>query len=109
MNSLQRKYLKLVKEQPIYFGLKAGFDDLTSLHNQWLKGFLFNNDDQTLLAHRGSFKTTTLATAFALIIVLWPNKSIFFLRKTDTDVMEIIVQTAKILESDEFRTLVKVL
>lgn len=109
MNSLKRKYLTLVKEHPIYFGLKAGFEDLTDLHNEWLKSFLFDDKDQTLLAHRGSFKTTTLAIAFALIIVCWPNKSIFFLRKTDTDVMEIIVQTGKILESEEFKTLVQVL
>lgn len=99
----------LAKEKPIFFGIKAGFEDLTSLHNDWLKSFLYDNEDQTLLAHRGSFKTSTLAVAFALLIVLFPNKSILFFRKTDTDVTEIIVQTAKILKSEHFQLLVRLL
>lgn len=105
MNSLAEKYMNVTLDYPIYFGIKAGFDDLTDLHNEWLKGFLYADDDQTLLAHRGSYKTTTLAVAFALMIVLYPNKSILFFRKTDTDVAEIIVQTSKLLLTEEFQRL----
>ncbi|HBI2046408.1 TPA: hypothetical protein I0H29_RS11700 [Enterococcus faecalis] len=106
MSPKKRKYLNLIKTNPVIFGNLVGFNDLGKLHNDWLKSFLFEKDDQTLLAHRGSFKTTTLAIAIALLMVLFPNKNIIFLRKTDTDVVEIILQVAKVLSSKYFKTLV---
>lgn len=109
MNEKKRQYLNLTKTNPIKFGNLVGFTDLVDIHNEWLKSFLFAKEDQTLLAHRGSYKTTTLAVAIALLMILFPNKNVLFLRKTDTDVVEIIVQVAKILKSDYFQTLVKVL
>ncbi|NSR68761.1 hypothetical protein HRG05_09035 [Enterococcus faecalis] len=106
MSPKKRKYLNLIKTNPVIFGNLVGFNDLGELHNDWLKSFLFEKDDQTLLAHRGSFKTTTLAIAIALLMVLFPNKNIIFLRKTDTDVVEIILQVAKVLSSKYFKALV---
>lgn len=109
MNSQKQKYLELVKNNPVQFGIWSGFTDLTDIHNEWIKSFLYEEEDQTLLAHRGSYKTTCLAIAIALMIVLYPNDNIIFFRKTDTDVIEIVVQVSKILQSDHFRTLVWVL
>lgn len=106
MNAEQIKTLKLIQENPVLIGNWIGFPDLVELHNQWLKSFLFATKDQTLLAHRGSYKTTDLAVAISLLMVLFPNKTIIFLRKTDTDVIEIITQVAKILTSAEFMQLV---
>lgn len=105
MSPEQVKYLNYIKEHPVYFGNAVGFIDLVDLHNDWLKSFLFETKDQTLLAHRGSYKTTTLAVGIALLMILFPNKNIIFLRKTDTDVVEIILQVAKVLASDYFQTL----
>lgn len=102
MSPEQKKLLDLIKTNPVLIGNWVGFPDLVDLHNDWLKSFLFATDDQTLLAHRGSYKTTDLAVAIALIMVLFPNKNIIFLRKTDTDVIEIITQVAKILMDKEF-------
>lgn len=106
MNAEQIKTLKLIQENPVLIGNWVGFPDLVELHNHWLKSFLFATEDQTLLAHRGSYKTTDLAVAISLLMVLFPNKTIIFLRKTDTDVIEIITQVAKILTSAEFMQLV---
>ncbi|MDT2483151.1 hypothetical protein [Enterococcus avium] len=106
MNAEQVKTLELIKENPVLIGNWVGFPDLVELHNDWLKSFLFATEDQTLLAHRGSYKTTDLAVAISLLMVLFPNKTIIFLRKTDTDVIEIITQVAKILTSTEFIRLV---
>lgn len=47
MNQLKTKYLQLVKENPIYFGLKAGFDDLIDIHNEWIKSFLLAKEDRS--------------------------------------------------------------
>ncbi len=97
----------MLNNEPIIFGIEAGFTDLTDIHNDWLKSFLFAEDDQTLLAHRGSYKTTTLAVAIALLIVIEPNDNITFFRKTDTDVIEIIKQVSKILQTPMMQLLAK--
>lgn len=96
----------MLNNEPVIFGIAAGFTDLGDLHNEWLKSFLYATDDQTLLAHRGSYKTTTLAVALALMIVIDPNDNIAFFRKTDTDVIEIIKQVSKILQTDIMQSLV---
>ena len=52
MEVTNKSYLDLVKYKPVAFGIEAGFKDLTSIHNEWIKSFLFANDDRTLQAHR---------------------------------------------------------
>lgn len=103
------KWLKLVRYNPKAFGIEAGFKDLGDIHNDWLKSFLFSKDDFTLQAHRGSYKTTCLAIAIALIIVLYPSKNIIMVRKADDDVKEIVMQVKKILNSDMVKSLIWVL
>ena len=56
--------------------------------------------DKTLQAHRNSYKTTCVSIALAEIILLFPNLTTLFMRKTNTDVKEIIKQKAKILHHD---------
>ena len=92
-------YLDLIYDEPYKIGQWLGFTLLTELHNDWLKDMIFGEDDETLLAHRGSFKTTCLSVAFGLIMIIFPNDDIIFTRKTDDDVKEIIKQTAKILKT----------
>ena len=45
-----------------------------------------------------TYKTTCVSVALALIIILLPNKRTMFMRKTDTDVKEVIKQVQKILQ-----------
>lgn len=91
--------LNLLKYEPYRIGHFVGFRDLTELHNEWLRSFLYSKDSQTLLAHRGSYKTTTLSLFLALHMIIKPNDGTLFFRKTDTDVKEVIRQTQKILHS----------
>lgn len=99
MNSRKKETLDLLYYNPCKIGHWVGFKDLTELHNMWLRSFLYAKDNQTLLAHRGSYKTTDLSLFLALHPVLHPNQNIIFFRKTDTDVVEVIKQSEKILES----------
>lgn len=99
MNGKKKRTLDLLWNSPYKIGHWVGFKDLTELHNEWLRSFLFAEDDQTLLAHRGSYKTTDLSLFLALHSVIHPNHNIIFFRKTDTDVVEVIKQSEKILES----------
>lgn len=95
--------LELIRNDPYLFGVWSGFDDLSDLHNGWIKSFLFRTDDMTLMAHRGSYKTTCLSIAIALMIIIYPNKNIMFFRKTDDDVKEIITQVRNLLENDYYQ------
>lgn len=92
-------YIDLLKNEPYKIGHFLGFKDLTLLHNEWLKDMIFGVEDETLLAHRGSFKTTCLSIAISIFMILFPNDNIIFLRKTDDDVKEVINQVQKILTS----------
>lgn len=99
MNNRKRQTLDLLWNNPYKIGHWLGFKDLTELHNEWLRSFLYVNDDQTLLAHRGSYKTTDLSLFLAIHTVINPNENVMFFRKTDDDVTEVMNQTKKILLS----------
>lgn len=84
--------------QPVQFAHLLGFDKLTDLHNEWIIDMVRGEKDETLQAHRGSYKTTCVSIALALDIMLLPNLRSMFMRKTDTDVKEVIKQVQKILQ-----------
>jgi phage terminase large subunit-like protein len=105
---LQKKQiLDLIYDEPYKLAHWLGFKDFTQLHNTWLKEMVFSVEDETILGHRGSYKTTTLSLAISLLMILKPNKSIMFLRKTDTDVIEVIKQVSNIIRSPVFLRIVK--
>jgi len=86
-----------LKTKPYKFGRLLGFTKLTKLHNGWMIKMLKSKKDETLQAHRGSYKTTCVSIILALIMILLPNKRTLFLRKTDDDVKEIVRQVRNIL------------
>ena len=99
MNSGKKAVLDLLWNEPYKIGHWVGFKDLTALHNEWLRSFLYADADQTLLAHRGSYKTTDLSLFLAIHTVIKPNENVMFFRKTDDDVTEVMTQSQKILKS----------
>lgn len=103
----REQILRLLKHEPYRIGHWLGFKDLTELHNEWLRSFLYKEDDQTLLGHRGSYKTTVLALFLAINIFKQPNRNTMFFRKTDTDVSEVMRQVAKILNTGCIKNIVK--
>ncbi len=109
MSFTKEQILNLIAENPIEIGHWVGFNDLTELHNDWLKRFLFCTHDQTLQAHRGSYKTTTLSLFLPLNMIISPNQTMLFFRKTDNDVVEVIKQVQNILRSGCIQEIVRVL
>lgn len=105
----KKQVLDLIWEKPVLIGNWVGFKDLTELHNDWLRSFLWSQDDQTLLAHRGSYKTTVLSLFNAIHTVIRPNENIIMFRKTSTDVEEIMRQTIKILDSGCMHQIARIL
>lgn len=98
----RQKAIKLIKERPYKIGHAVGFTKLTEMHNNWIKLMLYSKEDTTLQAFRGSYKTTCVSLALALIILVYPNTTTAFMRKTDNDCKEIIAQVKKILQSPTF-------
>ena len=84
--------------RPADFAHMIGFTKLGDLHRGWIMDMVRGKEDKTLQASRGTFKTTCVSVALALIIILLPNKRTMFMRKTDTDVKEVIKQVQKILQ-----------
>ena len=109
MNAEKQKILDLLYDDPIQIGHWVGFKDLTAMHNDWLKDFLYSQEDQTLQGHRGSYKTTTLSIFLALHSIIFPNKTVLFFRKTGNDVAEVMRQTSKILNAGCVRQIVSTL
>lgn len=98
--------LELLVKHPAQAARWCGLTRLTDeLHGPWLREMIAGQDDMTLLAHRGSYKTTCLAFAMAVMLVIYPKRNLIFMRKTDDDVVEIIRQVKLILQSDAMQHL----
>lgn len=94
------KLVRRMRDRPIEIAKLVGFDRFTDLHNTWIKAMMQSKDDVTLLGHRASYKTSAISAAIANLIILKPWENMLFIRKTETDVTEIIRQAYKILETN---------
>lgn len=103
----RQEAVNFLKTKPYKLGHLLGFKKLTELHNYWIVDMLKGDEDKTLQAHRGSYKTTCVSIVLALIIILLPRLKTLFIRKTDDDVKEVISQVKKILESQQVKYFVK--
>lgn len=101
------EYVNWLYTRPVEFGHQMGFDLLTELHNGWIRGMICDGTDHTLMAHRGSYKTTCVSIAFTILIITKPNTRIMFLRKTDSDVKEVVEQVGRMLMNGRTQYLVQ--
>lgn len=93
----RQQAIEYLKNNPVGYGRMLGFTKLGVLHNEWIKDMAYGREDETLQGSRGTYKTTCVSVALALIIILLPNKRTLFCRKTDGDVKEVVRQVQKIL------------
>lgn len=104
---MNEKLLKLIKYKPVKIANLLGFTDMGDLHNKWIDEMIFSNGDITILGHRGSYKTSSISIALAISMIIYPNKNIIFMRKTDDDVIEVITQISNILKTPLFKHIVQ--
>lgn len=97
--------IKSLKEHPVRYAHMMGFDRLNQTHDEWLRRILFGSGDWTLQAFRGSYKTTTVSVALAMMLVLKPNTRMAFMRKTDKDVAEVVAQVNRMVSLPETKAL----
>ncbi|MER2183454.1 MAG: hypothetical protein ABTA22_08010, partial [Clostridia bacterium] len=93
----ERQEVTELLRHPERIGWGVGFTELTPMHGEWIQAMVWGTKDYTLQAHRGSFKSSCLAVAIALLMVLYPKRNIIFLRKTDSNVAEMMTMVSKIL------------
>ena len=98
--------IRFFLEHPDELGRRVGFRDLTDLHGEWIREMINGTEDYTLQAHRGSYKSSSLAVAIAMLITLRPKRNIIFLRKTDSDVAEMLGMVSKILRQQVIQDIV---
>ena len=98
--------LRLLLEHPAQVGRLCGFPRLTDeLHGAWMRQMLTGHGDMTILAHRGSYKTTCVSVVLTTLLCVEPEKNILFLRKTDRDVTEMLRQVKGVLGCGAMRAL----
>lgn len=100
----------VIKNHPYVIAQDVGFKDVRRYpHNEWMHEIMTGKTDYTLLAHRGSYKSSVLSVCIALFMIVRPDSNIIFLRKADNDVAEMIRMVKKALESDALQHIARVL
>lgn len=99
------RLLTALRQHPELYLYMMGFNRKTPVYGTWMREMVFGTRDYTLQAFRGSGKTTCLSASLSLKIMLYPNKRMAFLRKTDTDVKEVMAQIQKMLSRDESKAI----
>ena len=97
--------IRNIKDRPDNYLRLMGFARKSPVYREWMRIMVFGKEDETIQAFRGSGKTTCVAGSLALIMVLYPNLRVAFMRKTDSDVKEVIAQVRKMLESEDTRAI----
>ena len=109
MNRDREDALRFLTEAPAEFGQMLGYTRLTEMHNDWIRQMLRGAGDMTLQAHRGSYKTTAVGVALTVQMMLRGNENCMFIRKTDENVREVILQVQKNLRHEAARGLYRAL
>ena len=107
--SARAELARQLRQHPEVIGRQVGFRDLTPLHGEWIREMVFGEEDYTLQAHRGSYKSSCLAVAISLMLLIYPTRNIIFIRKADNDVSEMLGMVSKILKSEAFQQLARAL
>jgi hypothetical protein len=76
---------------PETFGHWIGYDKLIDLHGYWIQEAHQLNNFSALMAHRKSYKTTSIiVVGFIWNLLFWnPNDTMLYLRKTDEEAVAI--------------------
>jgi len=96
-------------QYPHILGHLAGYDRLSLLHSDWIH-YLFLKDGEkvrSLMCHRGSFKSTTLAVGVVWRWLFFPEDTIMLLRKDFSAAVQAIGEVHAIMQKPEIVELFK--
>jgi hypothetical protein len=100
--------LELIRDNPHALGWICGYTKLTPLHSEWVKHIWVAGKSVSLMAHRGSFKSTSIVYIGTLWYLLFnPNARIAIVRKTYADAADATETIAKLFDNPTVRELFK--
>lgn len=85
------------------FGKFLGYEDLTETHTEWIKYLFFNTGDKILLAHRNSYKTTSLIVGIISFLIYDPDKTICIIRKNETNAISLMYELQQHYKSEKIK------
>lgn len=97
--------IKSLKEHPEKYLYMMGFTHQSEAYHHWMREMVFGKNDHSIQAFRGSGKTTCVSASLAMLMFMYPNLRIAFMRKTDSDVREVVAQVKRMLEAQETKAL----
>lgn len=100
----QAEIAQIIWDSPTRLGKALGYDKLKQIHSQWVK-YIFDSDGDTkvLLAHRNSYKTTSVVVGIIRHLFFNPEATILIMRKSFTDAQKILQEVAQHYERDYLR------
>lgn len=94
MAKQNKELAKKIIDKPHILGNYLGYDRLVDIHSKWIKDCFLAKEDYSLQAHRGSYKTTSVAMVGCIWWLLFNfNDRILLIRKDFTaasDVLKVI-------------------
>jgi hypothetical protein len=102
-DSITNEIIKTYIQYPHVFGWAIGFKDLIPLHSEWIINAWIKNKEETMQAHRNSYKTTSILIVGAIWYLLFfdPNETVLFIRKSDTDAQKIVTTVSRIFTTNQ--------
>lgn len=98
--------LKLIREHPHILGHLCGREKLKEMHSEWIKYIWTSKKPVSIMAHRGSYKSTAVAQVGVIWYLLFnPDARIAIVRKTYADAADTVGTIAKMFEMPEVREL----
>lgn len=95
-------------QKPHVLGNALGYADLGQIHSDWIRFIWGTNENRTLQAHRGSYKTTAVTVVGTIYYLLFnPNARILICRKEAGGSAAILDEISKHLKGRMIRALVK--
>lgn len=105
---LNQEMIDYIYKNPFILGQMLGYKDLTEDHNNWIIDLWLNDKDQTLQAHRNSYKTSAiLVTGTIWYLLFFPETTIAIIRKSETGASAILQEITKHYLSETIRYIYK--
>lgn len=99
-------HVRIIRQYPHLLGHLANKTKLTPMHSEWMRYILDSKEERVLMAHRGSYKTTSIVEIGIIWYLMFhPDDRVALIRKSFTQAAECIRNIADIMMLPEIHDL----